>query len=75
MDEFRCTGGSNVENNRDQPEKKKRKMNIGIAINARNFQVKGGRLRKPSKDVFCRVPEPEAKESLRKSSPGGGRRA
>lgn len=50
-------------------------MNIGTAINARNFQVKGGRLRKPSKDLFCRVPEPGAKESLRKSSPGGGRRA
>lgn len=59
----------------NQKKKKKRKMNIGIAINARNFQVKGGRLRKPSKDLFCRVPEPEAKESLRKSSPGGGRRA
>lgn len=62
----KTTGTNQEKNNRDQP---------GTALNTRNFQVKGERLRKPSKDLFCRVPEPEAKESLRKSSPGGGRRA
>lgn len=62
----KTTGTNQKKNNRNQP---------GTALNTRNFQVKGGRLRKPSKDLFCRVPEPEAKESLRKSSPGGGRRA
>lgn len=58
----KTTGTNQEKNNRDQP---------GTALNTRNFQVKGGRLRKPSKDLFCRVPEPGAKESLRKSSPGG----